>query len=430
MDDSAPLLRQLNIPSDFRHYSSITESHIIIRLEEWRRQAHAVLAQLHEQLKQRVSLSRSEEASVIAAVAPFEGEGPWTLETTRAQAQEILRPYSEPEIGLLEELLKQRVKPAFQSTPHPMLNTSTGRTLPRAAGGPDAVLDHFDGQTWKDRPGTVDLLTWCIRHCESVAYEKLWHLLIPPMMTLLDDYETSYRLRGVHVVSDIIQRVPADLLRRTGVDGLLFSSLKKSFAFLQNPETPELIRAAVPATVSLVLLTTPPSSARRFDQLCEILGDGIIGSVWLYAIYEQNAIEASIDLLSCIVHALGIGTARYLKAIVPQLVFLLVPAPENSANLQLQLSSLRALAEVVRTCAPRMHKWKGQILEGILKRWVVAVDKGSDEDPVTGTLKDAAKDVCDALAIACPSVIKLEYAQLLQVDRQMFGSLLETSVKT
>lgn len=149
-------------------------------------------------------------------------------------------------------------------------------------------------------------------------------------MTLLDDYETLYRLRGVQVVSEMIERVPADLLRRTGVDGLLFSvgssqrsasmaltpssqSLKKCLAFLQNPETPALICAAIPALVSLVLLTTAPGSAQRFDQLCDILGNGIIGSVWFYAVHEQAAIEASIDVLPRLVHALGVGTARYLK---------------------------------------------------------------------------------------------------------------------
>lgn len=96
-----------------------------------------------------------------------------------------------------------------------------------------------------------------------------------------------------------------------------FQSLKKCLAFLQNPETSELIRAAVPTSVSLVLLTTPPGSAKRFDQLCEVLGDGIIGSIWFYAMHEQDAIEATIDVLPGIVHALGIGTARYLKVSLP-----------------------------------------------------------------------------------------------------------------
>lgn len=54
-------------------------------------------------------------------------------------------------------------------------------------------------------------------------YENLWHLVIPPIMTLLDDYETFYKLKGVEVVSELLEHVPPELLRRTGVDGLLVS---------------------------------------------------------------------------------------------------------------------------------------------------------------------------------------------------------------
>lgn len=102
-----------------------------------------------------------------------------------------------------------------------------------------------------------------------------------------------------------------------------------------------------------------------------------------------------------------------------------MPAPGNTASPRLQLSSLRALAEVVKVCAPRMHRWKGQILEGTLKCWVAAVDKGGEDDrecaarptrlsvshhrypAEAAALKGAIKDVCGALAVACPSVIEV-----------------------
>lgn len=52
-------------------------------------------------------------------------------------------------------------------------------------------------------------------------YERIWHLLIPPVMTLLDDYEARYKLQGVVTVQMLLQHVPVDILKRTGVDGLL-----------------------------------------------------------------------------------------------------------------------------------------------------------------------------------------------------------------
>lgn len=165
-------------------------------------------------------------------------------------------------------------------------------------------------------------------------------------MTLLDDYDTRYKLRGIHLASEMLQSVPPELLRRTGVAGLLFSvcllfsfffpyssrvsithsqlkcththtllrqSLKTTLNFLQNPETPALIRTAIPTLVSLINLTTSPGSAEQFDQLCQILGDAIIGSIWIYATREQDAIEASVDVLPVMLETLGIGSVRYLK---------------------------------------------------------------------------------------------------------------------
>jgi hypothetical protein len=54
-------------------------------------------------------------------------------------------------------------------------------------------------------------------------YERLWHLVIPPVMTLLDDYEVSYKLQGAQVVAEMLLKVPAEILRRTGVDALLLT---------------------------------------------------------------------------------------------------------------------------------------------------------------------------------------------------------------
>ena len=54
-------------------------------------------------------------------------------------------------------------------------------------------------------------------------YEHLWHLLIPPVMTLLDDFEVRFKLQGVLAVQQMLQHMPKDLMERTGINGLLHS---------------------------------------------------------------------------------------------------------------------------------------------------------------------------------------------------------------
>ena len=42
-------------------------------------------------------------------------------------------------------------------------------------------------------------------------------------MTMLDDYEVRYKTRGVRNVSDMLDNVPPELLRRTGMNDLIFT---------------------------------------------------------------------------------------------------------------------------------------------------------------------------------------------------------------
>src|ERR1700730_3578080 len=171
---------------------------------------------------------------------------------------------------------------------------------------------------------------------QTDEYETHWHLIIPPVMTLLDDYEAKYKLQGVKIVSEMLGRVPPELLRRTGIDRLLLTvgicvliffdplltcetlgwskSLTTCLHHLHNPETPDLLRAAIKALVSLIERTSTLGSAHRFDALCDVLGQGIIGSVWLYASEDADTVLATVDVLPDVLRAMGLGCARYLKA--------------------------------------------------------------------------------------------------------------------
>lgn len=74
-----------------------------------------------------------------------------------------------------------------------------------------------------------------------------------------------------------------------------------------------MLRAAVPAAANLIERTTAYGSEQRFSQLSSLLGDGLIGSVWMYGSEDADTVEASVDVLPNVVRALGVGSTRYLK---------------------------------------------------------------------------------------------------------------------
>jgi hypothetical protein len=78
----------------------------------------------------------------------------------------MLASFAGPKFSLLEHVLARNVKLLFRSNQHPSLNFSTGRKLPRLAGGPMASQDYYEGQTWKLHPGAPNLVLWCVGHTQ------------------------------------------------------------------------------------------------------------------------------------------------------------------------------------------------------------------------------------------------------------------------
>ncbi|KAJ7265856.1 hypothetical protein B0H12DRAFT_173170 [Mycena haematopus] len=419
------VLALLRIPPDFNRYGDIPEPDVIARLDQWKDNALRTLKELHILVQEeRETLSLKQQADIIAATSAFDGEDAWVVPDSRGLANEILHEFSEPPLPLVIHVLQNNVKPVFRSNPHPSINLETGRKLARPAGGPAASQDFYDSQTWKDHPGSSNVLLWCVRNIPNQAYEECWHLVIPPLMALLDDYEARYKLMGVRITSTVLDRVPSSVLKRTGVDSLLMASLNRSLAQLQSPETPHLLQAAISTSLTLIQLMTSIGSAERFDQLCALLGDGIIGGIWPYASDRLPALLASIDALPPILELLGVGCARYMKVLVAQLVHSLAPSEYEKKSIELQISSLRVLCALINACPGRILYWKGTILNGVARCWVGVVD--SQEAPPDG-LKEELKSVSRTLAVACPSVLQDEYPRFLAADARIFEDLFRTT---
>ncbi|KAL1658813.1 hypothetical protein GGF50DRAFT_66522 [Schizophyllum commune] len=377
MDSSehlSPALQSLKIPPEFIHRDD-EDPQLETRLERWREDAGRAIELLRKRLAYQESLRReqdlqqAEQTEIIAALAPFEDDERWSSGGLREAAHGESCPH--PSLDILTRLLTTKIKPAFQGSPHPQLNTSTGRKLPRQAGGAMAGQDFYEEQVWKADASAVALVGWCARHMDKDAYEDLWHLIIPPVMTLLDDYQSAYKLKGIVVVRDVLARVPAGLLKRTGVAALLQTSLNKSLGVTEGPHAPAILREASAAILSLVALTTVEGSRERFDQLCALLGDGIIGTTWTYASREKDVMLASLQALPAVVDALGVGAARYLRVLVSQLSHVL----EEDMPMKQQLASLEALDSVLRQCGPCIHRWRGTLLDGIARAWVRLMEK-------------------------------------------------------
>lgn len=84
----------------------------------------------------------------------------------------ILHPLAAPHIPpvVLTRILNHHLKPAFAANPHPRLNLQTGRRLHEPADTQDA----YEGQVWKMRAGTSNVLGWCLRNIDVRAADETY----------------------------------------------------------------------------------------------------------------------------------------------------------------------------------------------------------------------------------------------------------------
>jgi hypothetical protein len=94
-------------------------------------------------------------------------------------------------------------------------------------------------------------------------------------------------------------------------------SLSSALFQIRDPHTPALLSLTIPATVNLITCTCTIGSQQYFDRLCELLGDGIIGAVWMYGPDDgelgRETMTKSLQVLPTVLRALGIGSVRFLK---------------------------------------------------------------------------------------------------------------------
>jgi hypothetical protein len=159
-------------------------------------------------------------------------EAAWINQLSSSLAQSILARLAFADSERLasgKDILLNYLKPLFSSTPHPALHPETARTLPRTRGG-DLFSDTWAESLWKGKSqagealgglGCWKVLAQVIRMLKESDLENLWPLLVPPLLTMLDDHENRYRREGIRCLSLFLEKCPGQLLHRTGLGDLV-----------------------------------------------------------------------------------------------------------------------------------------------------------------------------------------------------------------
>ncbi|GAA6060508.1 hypothetical protein JCM10212_005589 [Sporobolomyces blumeae] len=205
----------------------------------------------------------AERADIFLRVSRFaqpEFETMFSNIQTKTTARAILDDLSAPpeaRLPLLSHLLRLSLPALFR--PHPKVNPQSGRVLSRPLGGDRGTSDWQDEAEdgWKREVGVAGVVLEIVLRLRREEVEDLWPLILPPLLSFLDDFTPSNRILGMHILGALLERVDRSLLVRTGVGKVFEQSFDSIFSILSDSHTPRLLELAHPVALSLLRLLYP-----------------------------------------------------------------------------------------------------------------------------------------------------------------------------
>lgn len=316
----------------------------------------------------------------------------------------------------LSSLLTDVLKPLFASTSNPNLTPAGRRNLvpaPAAAGRFDAPFLETERKPWKQASWSIDVLRYIVAQYDSQPaasrkdiVERQFYLLVPPILTLIDDGDVSIKTSGCEILGVLCNTILASkstILARSGLSDVFAGSLKANFMLLPTltPESESLalLRQLYPAFRALTSATHPmePLSistqkgqpgemlfessaaedkkshshrAPRQQMLDTILRHGILAS-YNHASDHVAIAAFLIQEAAFVVEDMRINAVKYLSQLLPLLRSILTN-PLGAAYPPLLEAACDLLSSLITNCKPRIAStWWVECLRMCVGCWVI-----------------------------------------------------------
>ncbi|PGH02452.1 hypothetical protein GX51_04620 [Blastomyces parvus] len=372
-------------------------------------------------------LEGEDAIDIIVSLAAFTcRKDPWTTERAFNEASTILQNY-ESSLGsgrrgeltaIQEDILKKKIKPLFSKTKTPAV-TAGGRKnvhpLPQPRFDP-SILDP-ESKPWKLRDVyMITVLSWVIGRyspSDKLALESHFPLLVPAILSLIDDDSLSFKAKGCKMLSKFLtplEQSNSDILRRTNLDSVFQDALNPCLLSLPTI-TPEaqsvhLLQYAYPALLAVIRARFPspllqptstplrptqarpkqdPESQKRVESLTRLLRHGILHSYHHTSNprpIENTAISSYphprlstllISQLPPVISELGIHTTKHLQDLVP-MISATLSNPFGTAFPPLLAAAVEATRILVLNAWPRIWRWRAELLGGLCACWLHICD--------------------------------------------------------
>jgi len=330
-------------------------------------------------------------------------------------------------VSLIDHFLRLTIRPLFQKAKRPEITTAGRKNTKEGIAIAKQVAWFEENSLWKNDVYVLDLLCWVLRSLDTHLIEKHWPMLLPPILTLIDDHETHNKATGCRLLSTLLRTTPPSLLKKTGLGPVFEEALLPCLTFLPQltsvDESIEILNAAYPALIQLSRVQSPikppstireqqskentlrltevvPSKARFLDR---ILRQGILTG-YLHAGDNPRIATVLFTHLAALIQELGIDSVKHLKDVLPLLSNVLSD-PLGAAHPPLLMAAVKAIQACVLNAWPRMDVWRGEVLRGLAGAWLTLENEDSED---VGEVRRESAEILAMLVVAVKGKVNLE----------------------
>ena len=297
--------------------------------------------------------------------------------------------------SLVKHFLKLTIRPLFIKA-KPSTVTDAGRKNTATVLPMKISVESQDdsiNKPWKNdkEAYALDLLKWCVSALDERLVEEVWPQVVPPCLTLIDDWEEKYKTLGVQLLHGTLRIVPSSLLSKTGLGEVFEEALVPCLEYLPTV-TPEeesvaLLNATYPTLLQLASVRygpNPPSplsptdaSHARTKYLDTIIRKGILYGYTHCSSKYPRITTTLFTHLASLLSELGIESVKHLKFILPMLSETLCH-PLADAQPEALVAAAKAMQAVILNGWPRMGVHRGEVLKGLTFCWLKAEGQEGD----------------------------------------------------
>ena len=153
---------------------------------------------------------------------------------------------------------------------------------------------------------------------QASQVEANWPLIIPPLLALIDDASTPYKIKGCELLTTFLKVAPSQILERTGLGEVFQNALMPCLLYLPTltpeEESLRLLAAVYPTLIELVKARFggEKDRAARMKAFVQILQYGVLKG-YAHAAENVRIAELLVQRITDLINEMGIASVKHLK---------------------------------------------------------------------------------------------------------------------